>query len=285
MCVCLTKSVCSMSTGEYGGGPSMPQGASCKMSGAGRQIWRDTIKWTPSSLAWRELRDKNKLENWAAKKKTEANECLLSLFQAQPDNLCLASRLSLLDHWLSLWVVKSFITLQANMIAQTLRVKCKLRLAKVQGKAFTVAPKDLVDSIKGSQLDLWSGGSRLFQEGPWEEAAGSCKHCLLGILPWMLLFWQLHLNYVGVLSSKHGFAQLVCNWFNWTPQLATGRWVMSALAPFSIVTMAKLAASLVCVTAIDIEKKKKSLKSCFQSHFSSLLWAVCVHFNSPFGLL
>lgn len=48
-----TSSVCSISTGEYGGGPSMPHGASCNMSGAGRQIWRDTMKWTPSSLAWR----------------------------------------------------------------------------------------------------------------------------------------------------------------------------------------------------------------------------------------
>lgn len=61
--VSLTRSVCSMSTGEYGGGPSIPHGASCKMSGPGRHIWRDTMKWTPSSLAWRELREKNKLEN------------------------------------------------------------------------------------------------------------------------------------------------------------------------------------------------------------------------------
>lgn len=38
VCVFLTSSVCSMSTGEYGGGPSIPHGASCKMSGAGRQI-------------------------------------------------------------------------------------------------------------------------------------------------------------------------------------------------------------------------------------------------------
>ena len=56
VCVLLTRSVCSISTGEYGGGPSMPHGASCKMSGVGRQIWRDTMKWTPSSLAWRTFR-------------------------------------------------------------------------------------------------------------------------------------------------------------------------------------------------------------------------------------
>ena len=36
--VLLTRSVCSISTGEYGGGPSMPHGASCKISGVGRQI-------------------------------------------------------------------------------------------------------------------------------------------------------------------------------------------------------------------------------------------------------
>ena len=57
LCVLLTSSVCSISTGEYGGGPSMPHGASCKMSGVGRQIWRDTMKWTPSSLAWTPFRD------------------------------------------------------------------------------------------------------------------------------------------------------------------------------------------------------------------------------------
>lgn len=63
LCVLLTSSVCSISTGEYGGGPSMPHGASCKMSGAGRQIWRDTMKWTPSSLAWRIFRDNAKFRH------------------------------------------------------------------------------------------------------------------------------------------------------------------------------------------------------------------------------
>lgn len=60
VCVLLTSSVCSISTGEYGGGPSMPHGASCKMSGVGRQIWRDTMKWTPSSLACGTSRDDTK---------------------------------------------------------------------------------------------------------------------------------------------------------------------------------------------------------------------------------